>query len=187
MLTRFDWCTLTSALVWPLASAGGWPSLPCFRSRSGTVGVPLLRSLQGRVRCCRYHGFVMPSGLHRSYGAHHLHFITCSCCRRLPFMSTARSRDLFLSTLEQMRQRYRFVVVGYVVMKTGDRRNVPQSFDEWGLVNVRLSPVSPETENGLAVDFRSPERLFDNRAMSCGSLSHRKQGSGAVWLTHEAG
>ena len=29
---------------------------------------------------------VMPSGLHRSYGAHHLHFITGSCYRRLPFL-----------------------------------------------------------------------------------------------------
>jgi putative transposase len=58
----------------------------------------------------------MPSGLHRTYGAHHLHFITCSCYRRLPFLSRARSRDCFLSILEQVRQRYRFVVVGYVVM-----------------------------------------------------------------------
>jgi putative transposase len=59
---------------------------------------------------------VMPSGLHRTYGAHHLHFITCSCYRRSPFLSSARSRDLFLAVLEQTRQRYRFVVVGYVVM-----------------------------------------------------------------------
>ena len=58
----------------------------------------------------------MPSGLHRTYGAHHLHFITCSCYRRLPFLCTARSRDTFLKILEQTRQRYRFVVVGYVVM-----------------------------------------------------------------------
>ncbi|MGA2423786.1 MAG: transposase [Terriglobales bacterium] len=58
----------------------------------------------------------MPSGLHRTYGAHHLHFITCSCYRRLPFLRTASSRDRLLSILEQTRQRYRFVVVGYVVM-----------------------------------------------------------------------
>ena len=58
----------------------------------------------------------MPSGLHRTYGAHHLHFITCSCYRRLPFLGSARCRDRFLSILEQTRQRYRFVVVGYVVM-----------------------------------------------------------------------
>ena len=59
---------------------------------------------------------VMPHGLHRYYGANHLHFITCSCYRRLPLLRSARSRDRFLSVLEQTRQRYRFVVVGYVVM-----------------------------------------------------------------------
>ena len=58
----------------------------------------------------------MPAGLHRTYGAHHLHFITCSCHQRLPFLRTIRSRDRFLSILEQTRRRYRFVVVGYVVM-----------------------------------------------------------------------
>jgi hypothetical protein len=50
-------------------------------------------------------GFVMPSGLHRTYGAHHLHFITSSCYRRLPFLRTARSRDAFLAILEQKRDR----------------------------------------------------------------------------------
>jgi putative transposase len=34
----------------------------------------------------------------------------------LPFLRTARCRDTFLTILEQTRQRYRFVVVGYVVM-----------------------------------------------------------------------
>ena len=58
----------------------------------------------------------MPRGLHRYYGAHHLHFITCSCYRRLALFRLARSRDRFLSVLEQTRLRYRFVVVGYVVM-----------------------------------------------------------------------
>lgn len=61
-------------------------------------------------------GLIMPSGLHRTYGAHHLHFITTSCYRRLPFLHTAHSRDIFLTMLEQTRERYRFVVVGYVVM-----------------------------------------------------------------------
>jgi len=59
---------------------------------------------------------VMPRGLHRYYGAGHLHFITCSCYHRLPLLRSARGRDRFLSVLEQTRQRYRFVVVGYVVM-----------------------------------------------------------------------
>ena len=59
---------------------------------------------------------VMPSGLHRTYGARHLHFITSSCYRRLPLLDSPQARDRFLSILEQARQCYRFVVVGYVVM-----------------------------------------------------------------------
>lgn len=58
----------------------------------------------------------MPRGLHRTYGAHQLHFITCSCYHRLPFLDTARKRDRLITILEQTRQRYRFVVVGYVIM-----------------------------------------------------------------------
>ena len=58
----------------------------------------------------------MPWGLHRYYGAGHLHFITCSCYRRQPLLGTARRRDLFLRVFEQVRRRYQFVVVGYVVM-----------------------------------------------------------------------
>ena len=58
----------------------------------------------------------MPSGLQGSYGAHHLHFITCSCHGRLPLLNRPQSRDCFLSILEQVRAQYRFVVIGYVVM-----------------------------------------------------------------------
>jgi putative transposase len=52
----------------------------------------------------------------RFYGAGHLHFITCSCYQRRPLLDTQESRNLFLTVLEQVRKRYRFVVVGYVVM-----------------------------------------------------------------------
>ena len=58
----------------------------------------------------------MPWGLHRYYGTGHLHFITFSCYHRLPFLGTVRRRNLFLEIFEQVRERYRFVVVGYVVM-----------------------------------------------------------------------
>ena len=63
----------------------------------------------------RYLVFVR-NNLQRYYGAGDLHFITCSCYRRQPFLATAWRRDLFLTVLEQVRQRYEFVVVGYVVM-----------------------------------------------------------------------
>lgn len=58
----------------------------------------------------------MPKGLKRYYGAGDLHFITCSCYRRQPLLGSAKRRDLFLRVFEQVRRRYQFVVVGYVVM-----------------------------------------------------------------------
>ncbi len=58
----------------------------------------------------------MRRNLKRYYGAGHFHFITCSCYRRQPLLGTPRRRDLLLAVLEQVRRRYQFVVVGYVIM-----------------------------------------------------------------------
>jgi putative transposase len=58
----------------------------------------------------------VPKGLKRFYGASYLHFITSSCYRRRALLHSAARRDLFLQTLEQVRLRYEFAVVGYVVM-----------------------------------------------------------------------
>jgi REP element-mobilizing transposase RayT len=45
---------------------------------------------------------LMTHRLHRFYDAGELHFITCSCYRKLPLFRFARGRDRFLSILEQM-------------------------------------------------------------------------------------
>src|ERR1041385_7362869 len=58
----------------------------------------------------------MPKRLHRYYGSGHFHFITSSCYRRRRLLGTAPRRDLFLKILEEVRARYGFIVVGYVVM-----------------------------------------------------------------------
>jgi putative transposase len=58
----------------------------------------------------------VPSGLKRYYGSGDLLFITASCYQRRPLLVSARRRDLFVKVLEQVRRRYQFVVVGYVVM-----------------------------------------------------------------------
>jgi putative transposase len=58
----------------------------------------------------------MPKGLLRIYGQGDWHYITCSCYRRLPFLGSVRSRDLFLRVLEETRKKYRFIVAGYVAM-----------------------------------------------------------------------
>ena len=97
---------------------GGWPSLstlPLLPIEELWVPRPCA-FCKGGYDAADTMGFVMPSGLHRTYGAHHLHFITTSCYRRRSFLNSARARDRFLSILEETRQQYRFVVVGYVVM-----------------------------------------------------------------------
>lgn len=58
----------------------------------------------------------MPRRLRRYYGSGYLHFITTSCYQRRPLLSRRENRDLFLRVLEQVRKRYCFRVVGYVVM-----------------------------------------------------------------------
>jgi putative transposase len=58
----------------------------------------------------------VPNRLRRFYGAGDLHFITFSCYQRRSLLNTNSRRDLFLKILEQVRRRYRFTVVGYVVM-----------------------------------------------------------------------
>ena len=59
---------------------------------------------------------VMPIGLKRQYGRGDLHFVTFSCCRRLPLLSTMRARNLFVQALGKIRERYKFLLVGYEVM-----------------------------------------------------------------------
>jgi REP element-mobilizing transposase RayT len=46
----------------------------------------------------------------------HLHFITCSCYRRLPLFSTARAKNLFVKVLGEVRDRHGFALAGNVVM-----------------------------------------------------------------------
>ncbi len=58
----------------------------------------------------------MTKGLIRHYGRGHLHFITCSCYRRLPLLRAVRARNVFVKILDEVRDRYGFALVGYVVM-----------------------------------------------------------------------
>jgi len=58
----------------------------------------------------------LKSRLERRYGQHHLHFITCSCYRRLPLLRSIRARNLFVEILGEVRTRYQFALVGLVVM-----------------------------------------------------------------------
>jgi putative transposase len=58
----------------------------------------------------------MANNLIRRYGRGHLHFITFTCYRRLPLLRSVRARNAFVHVLGEVRDRYGFSLVGYVVM-----------------------------------------------------------------------
>jgi REP-associated tyrosine transposase len=58
----------------------------------------------------------MANKLIRHYGRGHLHFITFTCYRRLPLLRSVRARNVFVQVLGEVRDRYGFSLVGYVVM-----------------------------------------------------------------------
>ena len=100
--------------------SGGAPRLAVFETRAR----PPTRHLQAatHVHPSQTSSFdfpilpILPARLKRYSGSGDLHFITCSCYRRQPFLGTAGRRDLFLKVLERVRRRYSFVVLGYVIM-----------------------------------------------------------------------
>jgi putative transposase len=58
----------------------------------------------------------MVEGLERMQEEGDLHFVTFSCYQRRAYLGSAGSRDLFEDALQKAQSRYRFDVVGYVVM-----------------------------------------------------------------------
>jgi len=58
----------------------------------------------------------MAKNLKRYYGHGELHFVTFSCYRRLPLLTTAYARNLFVNELDKVRHEYDFLLAGYVLM-----------------------------------------------------------------------
>ncbi len=58
----------------------------------------------------------MPRNLRRFQHSGQSHFVTFSCYHRQPYFSTPEVFDLFIHTLEEMRNRFGVCIYGYVVM-----------------------------------------------------------------------
>ena len=113
----------------------------------------------------------------RYYGTNELHFITCSCYRRQAWLDSPQRRDLFLVVFEAVRQRYGFVVVGYVVMpdhihllisEPGERRSlrvmqaIKQGFSRRVLKSLRKRRVAAQQELfALGSDHVWQRRFYD--------------------------
>ncbi len=71
-----------------------------------------LRGLQ-RVGSC---SVLMPKNLRRETGRRDLHFITFCCYQRRAMLGTVRVRNLVVRILGEVRSKYGFTLVGYVIM-----------------------------------------------------------------------
>jgi putative transposase len=108
----------------------------------------------------------MPKGLRRRYGLRHLHFITCSCYRRLPLLASTRAKNLFVKILAEVRDRYGFALAGYVVMPnhihlligepaTDTPSTVMQVLKQRVSRRLRRQPRRPPSSRQLKLPFRS--------------------------------
>src|SRR5690349_14568167 len=107
----------------------------------------------------------MPKGLRRRYGLGHLHFITCSCYRRLSLFASARAKNLFAKILGQVRDRHGFALLGYVVMPEhihllisepakGTPSTVLQVLKQRVSRQLRRKPRKKKTSQQLRLPFR---------------------------------
>ena len=58
----------------------------------------------------------MPRNLNRIVGRGDLHFITFTCYQRREFLESARNKNITVGILGEVRARFRFRLVGYVLM-----------------------------------------------------------------------
>jgi putative transposase len=131
----------------------------------------------------------MPANLKRYYGNQDLHFITCTCYRRLPLLDSIRARNVFVSILAEVRERFGFLLIGYVVMPNhihllfsepakGTPSTVMQVLKQ--RVSRRLRAKKrrgPDTQLSLAfvANEDSPRQFWQRRFHDFNVWSHKKQ------------
>jgi len=95
----------------------------------------------------------MPRHRETTYGKGHLHLISCYCYQRLPRLGQEKHRDVFMRLLEELRVKFRFAVVGYVVV-----------FDHFRLL--MREPEIDTTTNAVEVLQARYRRRYNNSARS---------------------
>ena len=141
------------------ANVGGWPTRK--------LGCPVL-ALLGRAGIFvidpprRYDGFPMPSGLRRFQQTGQMHFVTFSCYRRQPKLSSPQARSVFERSLERTRRAYGFCVAGRAsgIMRpdTGWEGAV-EIESEWTARRREQAGLRPTVLSGARVQFPPKQSL----------------------------
>ncbi len=101
----------------------------------------------------------MSSGLVRYQSNGDLHFITFSCVRHRPILGIPEARDSFLTILERTRVKYRFHVLGYVVMP--DHVHLLVSEPELGKLSTVIQVVKQLFSRSRPEEYVWEARYYD--------------------------
>lgn len=109
----------------------------------------------------------MRNPLRRYYGGGDLHFITFSCYQRRQLLDTPQARDCFIKILEQVRSRFGFQLVGYVVMPEHVHLLIsePKTANPSKVLQVLKQNVSRQLREIAALKLKSeaPAHLWQRR------------------------
>ena len=129
----------------------------------------------------------MPARLRRAYGTGYLHFITFSCYQRRPLLGAPRCRDLFLRILEETRNRYRIVIVGYVVMPEHVHLllSEPEESNQSVVLQVLKQRFAHELLERLRKKNVRPDGSLWNSVLERGHVWQRRFYDFVVWNRHK--
>jgi len=119
----------------------------------------------------------MPKGLERRYGHDDLHYITSSCYERKPFLDSPYRRDVFLRIFEDVRRKYDFWVVGYVVMPEHFHMLIGEPDD--GNVSLAMQVLKQRVarkclNRGRSKQERDPPPFWYPRSYDFNIFTHKK-------------
>lgn len=116
----------------------------------------------------------MPTGLQRLYGRKQLHFVTFCCWHRRPHLRSVTARDVFARMLSEVRDKLRFLLVGYVVMP--DHVHLVVSEPAAKSVSTAMQVLKQRTSRALApvVEFRTDPQIWQTRFYDFNIYSQRK-------------
>jgi len=117
----------------------------------------------------------MPHGLKRYQTSGSWHFVTFTCYRRLPYLNDTRSRTIFESQLEALRQRHQFYIFGYVLMP--DHVHMLLSEPKLHLLADTLRALKTQTSRQLKGERKQfwQRRYFDRNIITQTEFSEKLQ------------
>ena len=95
------------------------------------------------------------------YGKGHLHFITCSCYRKQPKLGVEKHRNVFCRLLEELRVKFRFGVVGYVVMPDHFRLLMAEPAVDTAANSIEM--LQQRYQRRYNASARSTEQVWESR------------------------